>query len=66
MANASPNTSGSLVFICKAETTWLHGKHVVFGIVVEGMDVIERIKSMSRQFGTTFQKIVVNACGQLF
>ncbi|XP_029960129.1 peptidyl-prolyl cis-trans isomerase-like [Salarias fasciatus] len=65
MANAGPNTNGSQFFLCTAETAWLDGKHVVFGSVVEGMDVVKTIESFGSQSGKTSQKIVIADCGQL-
>ncbi|KAK0163737.1 hypothetical protein PV328_002438 [Microctonus aethiopoides] len=65
MANAGPGTNGSQFFITCAKTSWLDGKHVVFGKVVEGMDVVRRLESMGSQSGKTSKKIIVTDCGQL-
>merc|ERR1712109_26929 len=65
MANAGPNTNGSQFFICTAKTSWLDGKHVVFGQIVEGMDVVKKVESYGSQSGKCSQKIMVADCGQL-
>ncbi|XP_033502582.2 peptidyl-prolyl cis-trans isomerase-like [Epinephelus lanceolatus] len=66
MANAGPNTNGSQFFICTADTEWLDGKHVVFGRVVAGNDVIDKMEAQgTRNSGKTKQDVVIADCGQL-
>ena len=66
MANAGPNTNGSQFFLCVAKTEWLDGKHVVFGAVTEGMDVVKQIEGYgSSPSGKTSKQIIIQDCGQL-
>ena len=65
MANAGPNTNGSQFFLCTAKTAWLDGRHVVFGSVVKGMDVVKKIETYGSSSGQTSAKIVIANCGVL-
>ncbi|CAH1795354.1 unnamed protein product [Owenia fusiformis] len=65
MANSGPNTNGSQFFICTEKTSWLDGKHVVFGKVVEGMDVVRKMEKVGSQSGSTSAAVSIAACGQV-
>jgi peptidyl-prolyl isomerase F (cyclophilin D) len=55
----------SQFFLCTIETSWLDGKHVVFGSVVEGMEVVKKMESYGAQSGSPRAKILIADCGQL-
>jgi peptidyl-prolyl isomerase F (cyclophilin D) len=65
MANAGKNTNGSQFFLCTVKTDWLDGAHVVFGSVVEGLDVLKKMESYGAQSGAPKAKILIADCGQL-
>merc|ERR1719384_840563 len=64
MANAGPNTNGSQFFVCTAQTPHLDGKHVVFGQVTEGLDVLDKIEAVGSRSGATSQVVEIVDCGQ--
>ena len=65
MANAGPNTNGSQFFLTTVTTAWLDGKHVVFGAVTEGMNIVKKVESYGSQSGATSKQIVVANCGEI-
>jgi peptidylprolyl isomerase len=65
MANAGPNTQGSQFFITTVATPWLDGKHVVFGKVVEGFDVVKKIEAVGSQSGKPSKSVRIAKSGEL-
>lgn len=65
MANSGPNTNGSQFFICTEKTPWLDGKHVVFGKVVDGYSVVQKMEKVGSNDGTTTEPVVIEDCGQI-
>ena len=65
MANAGPGTNGSQFFICTVKTAWLDGRHVVFGGVLEGMDVVKAVEKVGSGGGKTTKTVEITDSGEL-
>ncbi len=65
MANAGPDTNGSQFFLTTVKTAWLDGRHVVFGRVVDGMDVVYKVEAVGSGNGTPAKQVVISESGEL-
>eukprot|EP00128_Syssomonas_multiformis_P002305 Colp12_sorted_trinity150504_noHs@22644 len=65
MANSGPNSNGSQFFITTEKTDWLDGKHVVFGKVVQGMEVVREVEKCGAADGKPNNKVVIADCGEI-
>jgi len=65
MANSGPDTNGSQFFITTVKTQWLDGRHVVFGKVLDGMDVVYKVEAVGAQSGAPTAKVTIAKSGEL-
>lgn len=65
MANRGPDTNNTQFFICFADAAHLDGKHVVFGRVVKGLELLDQIEAVGSETGATSATVTISDCGQL-
>ena len=65
MANSGADSNGSQFFITTVKTSWLDGRHVVFGRVLEGMDLVNKIEAVGSQSGKTSKVVTISDSGEL-
>eukprot|EP00930_Biecheleria_cincta_P002642 TRINITY_DN103646_c0_g1_i1.p1 TRINITY_DN103646_c0_g1~~TRINITY_DN103646_c0_g1_i1.p1 ORF type:complete len:721 (+),score=178.96 TRINITY_DN103646_c0_g1_i1:119-2281(+) len=65
MANSGKNTNGSQFFICTEATSHLDGKHVVFGDVKTGYEVVQKMEALGSRSGRTLKKVSILDCGEV-
>ena len=65
MANAGPNTNGSQFFLTFVPCDWLDGKHVVFGRIKDGSEILEKLESVGSDTGKPNKSVKIEDCGQL-
>ena len=65
MANAGPDTNGSQFFLTFIPCDWLDGKHCVFGEVIEGFEILDKLEAVGSSTGATSKACKIDDCGQL-